>query len=98
MSTIGDEDFDLYQVKRRGQNLTRSAIWNIAQRMSSEPSVPGTQSLHRGLSLLSVVGVMSRDQPQGVALSELARSTGLPKSSLHRLLAALVEAGFVERV
>lgn len=59
---------------------------------------PGAQSLHRGLMLLDVVGVMARDEPRGVGLAELARTTDLPKSSLHRLLLALTESGYVERL
>jgi len=63
-----------------------------------EQFTPGAQSLHRGLMLLDVVGVMTRDETHGVGLADLARTTGLPKSSLHRLLLALKQAGYVEKL
>ena len=45
-----------------------------------------------------VLGVLKRmcEHPRGVGLDELARELGLPKSSLHRALAALRRAGLVE--
>lgn len=46
---------------------------------------------------MNVVGVMARDHPAGVSLADLARVTDLPKGTLHRLLGALTEAGYVER-
>ena len=48
--------------------------------------------------LLDVVGVMTREETHGVGLADLARTTGLPKSSLHRLLLALKQAGYVEKL
>jgi DNA-binding IclR family transcriptional regulator len=79
-------------------HLRRSAQWNIAHMLDDQRFTPGAQSLHRGLMLLDVVAVMARDEPGGVTLADLARTTSLPKSSLHRLLLALCEAGYVERV
>ncbi|WP_408899727.1 IclR family transcriptional regulator (plasmid) [Nocardioides sp. R1-1] len=86
------------QVVARGKRLQRSAAWNVAHGSGLAETTPGAQSLHRGLVLLDVVAVLARDRPQGVALAELARVTGAPKSSLHRILHALSEAGYVERV
>lgn len=54
----------------------------------------GTRSLDavgKALRLLVLIG----DQPHGVGVSELSRSSGLPLSSTHRLLSSLVRAGFV---
>lgn len=98
MSTKPGGEVDLVQVRRRGQHLRRSARWNIAHMVHRAQTTPGAQSLHRGLMLLDVVAVMARDLPEGVTLAELARTTGLPKSTLHRLLLALGEAGHVERL
>jgi DNA-binding IclR family transcriptional regulator len=46
-----------------------------------------------------VLGVLKRmcEHPRGVGLDELARELELPKSSLHRALAALRRAGLVEQ-
>lgn len=98
MSRQPSRDVDLTQVNRRGLHLKRSAQWNIAHMLDDQQFTPGAQSLHRGLMLLDVVAVMARDEPGGVTLADLARTTSLPKSSLHRLLLALCEAGYVERV
>lgn len=65
--------------------------------METVQSGLGTQSLRRALVLLNVIGVMGQERPQGVALSDLSRVTGLPKPSVHRVLTALVETGYVER-
>lgn len=58
----------------------------------------GTQSLRRALVLLNVIGIMGQERPRGVALSDLSRVTDLPKPSVHRVLGALVETGYVERM
>ncbi len=47
---------------------------------------------NRVLAVLRSLG----DYPRGVGLERLARDVGLPKSSLHRALAALCRAGFAE--
>jgi DNA-binding IclR family transcriptional regulator len=98
MSAKPAEEVDLTHVRRRGQYLRRSARWNVAHLGDERHFTPGAQSLHRGLMLLDVVAVMARDEPGGVSLAELVRTTDLPKSTLHRLLIALSEAGHVERV
>lgn len=85
------------QVRSRGSRLQRSASWNIAHDESMVSRAPGAQSLHRGLMLLDLVAVMSREQSGGVSLADLVRVAGAPKSSLHRIAQALVEAGYVER-
>lgn len=77
--------------------MRRSARWNIAH-PADETAVTGSQSLQRALVLLNLVGVMSADRPEGVTLADLARSSGRPKASVHRVLAALAQAGYVERV
>jgi DNA-binding IclR family transcriptional regulator len=45
---------------------------------------------------LQILGAFSPDRP-AMTLSELARQTGLPVSTVHRMLAGLVEWGALER-
>ena len=52
---------------------------------------PPNQSLARGLALLSAVGEGAR------TLAALARATGLPPATVHRLVLTLEAQGFVER-
>lgn len=49
--------------------------------------------LTRGLALLSAFGPGDTE----VTLSELARRSGLPKPTAHRLVAELLDSGFLER-
>src|SRR5450759_2021525 len=48
------------------------------------------ESVDRALRTITLLGA----SPAGLTLDELARGTGLPKSSLHRLLGALRHRGF----
>ncbi|MGH2631756.1 MAG: IclR family transcriptional regulator [Actinomycetota bacterium] len=57
----------------------------------SERTTRMVESVDRALRLLQELA----EHGSGVTLSELASSTGLPKSSLHRTLGALQERGFV---
>lgn len=57
-------------------------------------SVVGSQSLRRGLRLLAWLGMAQAD---GVRLKELVAASGLERSTAYRLVAALVDEGFVER-
>lgn len=52
-----------------------------------------SSSLVRGLSLLELFSV---SQPE-LSISEMARRSGIPKSTTHRLVNDLVAAGFLER-
>ena len=52
----------------------------------------GNRSLDRGLTVLEVL-----TRPGPATLAELHRATGLPKSSLRRLLATLIARGVVHR-
>ncbi len=52
---------------------------------------PSTRALLRGLKIISILAE-SRD---GMGLTEIARKAGLSKSSAHRLLHTLTQAGFV---
>ncbi len=52
----------------------------------------GNRSLERGLTVLEVL-----TRPGPATLAELHRATGLPKSSLRRLLATLIARGVVHR-
>lgn len=50
-----------------------------------------TRSVQRALSLLQAVS----EDPSGVGISELSMRVALPVSTVHRLLATLVDSGFV---
>jgi len=50
-------------------------------------AIPGAQALSKGLSLLTLIA----DSPQPLAFTELGRYSGLPKSTLHRILQALID-------
>ena len=62
---------------------------------ATAPSVPrsGTQSIERAVALLERLGASERS----LGLSEIARAVGLNPSTTHRLLRALVVAGYVEQ-
>lgn len=57
-------------------------------------TVDGAQVVGRVAAVLRVV---SAAMPRGLATVEVARSTGLARSTVHRLLTALVADGFVDR-
>jgi DNA-binding IclR family transcriptional regulator len=53
----------------------------------------GTQSIERAIAVLECLRLSDRS----LALSEIARDVGLTASTAHRLLRALVKAGYVEQ-
>ena len=55
-------------------------------------AIPGTQALTRGLGLLDFVA----DSQRPLRFGEIAERAGLPKGTLHRLLAALTDARFLQ--
>jgi len=55
---------------------------------------PGAQAINRAAAVLRILAV---NGAHGVSLREISRLTGLPKSTAHRVLAALVDEGFAER-
>jgi IclR family acetate operon transcriptional repressor len=63
----------------------------VAPREPRQPADP-TGGADRVLAVLCRLG----DYPRGVGLARLARDTGIPKSSLHRALAALCRAGLAD--
>ena len=63
--------------------------------MRNSPETTGTQSATRALVLLRHIGARSAE---GVRLTDLTALTGMDKSTVHRLLACLMEEGFVARV
>jgi DNA-binding IclR family transcriptional regulator/sugar lactone lactonase YvrE len=50
-------------------------------------AIPGAQALSKGLSLLTLIA----DAPHPLPFGELGRYSGLPKSTLHRILQTLIE-------
>ena len=59
------------------------------------PKISGVQSASKVLALLKLV---RSHHPHGVRLWELIAESGQDRSTAHRLLACLVDEGFVERV
>lgn len=63
--------------------------------MESRPrSIPGAQAIARAAALLRLV---TASGVQGATLHELARDSGLSRSTAHRLLSALRAEGLVDR-
>lgn len=60
--------------------------------MSSSAGTPRTQSLARAVHLLHAIA----ERPAGTSASELARATGLPRSTASRTLRTLADFGLVE--
>ncbi|KRB86974.1 IclR family transcriptional regulator [Noviherbaspirillum sp. Root189] len=54
----------------------------------------GTQSLDRALSLLSLI---EQSHQEGIELAGLVEKSELDRTTVYRLVSALVQAGFVER-
>jgi IclR family transcriptional regulator, acetate operon repressor len=54
--------------------------------------MPRTKSLGRAVELLQAVA----ERPEGASAAELARATGLPRSTVTRTLRTLADAGLVE--
>lgn len=54
----------------------------------------GTQSIARAAALLRVLGAA---EPSGLALSDAAGASGLPKPTVRRILLGLMEAGLAEQ-
>lgn len=62
---------------------------------NKDPAATGPRTLRRGLHLLRSL----RDYPDGgLSVTDLARLTGLQRPTIYRLLAALVEEGFVYNI
>lgn len=81
----------------RGESETTSGGCKnpvVAPRAKDHGSVrSGTQSIERAIAVLECLRLSDR----GLALSEIAREVGLSASTVHRLLRALVTAGYVEQ-
>jgi DNA-binding IclR family transcriptional regulator len=63
----------------------------VEQLFQDEAQTPGTQAVDRSAQLL--VGVLAAEHP--VSVTELARITGLPKSTSSRLLGVLAQRGLI---
>ncbi len=66
------------------------------KRSAEDPAAPRPGMTGSILKTFEVLEVFGRKW-KSLTLSELCRETGRPKSSLHRILATLVEAGVVEQ-
>ena len=58
--------------------------------MTEEKNV---KSLEKALDIIEIVS----NEQQNASLSEIARQTGLPKSTVHRLIATLTGRGYLEK-
>lgn len=74
----------------QGENRAEQSLGGVASRESVE-SAP-TSSLSKGL--LVVEALIESENP--VSLSTLVRNTGLPKTTVHRLVGVLLERGWVK--
>src|SRR4051794_33173950 len=54
---------------------------------------PGVRVLHKTLDILETI----KESPNGVRLSDLARSVELPKATVYRILATLETRGYLDR-
>ncbi|MFW7342171.1 IclR family transcriptional regulator [Pollutimonas sp. H1-120] len=60
----------------------------------NKPIRTGPQALTRGLALLAA---LKEAAPEGVRVTDLARSTGIERPTVHRLLLSLESAGWVKK-
>ncbi|MEV0700494.1 IclR family transcriptional regulator [Saccharopolyspora sp. NPDC050389] len=79
--------------------MRNAATSESVSRISAAPGepLPGTQSAHRALLLLRLLGSEGGGTDRGVGLGELVAASGLRKPTVHRLLTALLHNGFVEQ-
>lgn len=69
----------------------------MLQLASGEPAgvADGTQTIRRAASILRSI---ANAGIQGVALADIARLEGLPRSTAHRMLKCLLQEGFIEQL
>lgn len=53
----------------------------------------GVQSVERSLDIIETIAT----EPHGMGVSSISEATGMSKSTVHRLLATLLERGYVEK-
>lgn len=58
------------------------------------PQLPGAQVVGRLAELLRFV---SQTMPHGAGTSQVARATGITRTTVHRLLSSLAQEGFIDR-
>lgn len=72
---------------RTRQSASRDDLAEVVDDGDPRFAIPGAQALSKGLSLLTLIA----DAPHPLPFSELGRYSGLPKSTLHRILQTLIE-------
>lgn len=72
---------------RTRQPAARDDLTEAAEEGDPRFAIPGAQALSKGLSLLTLIA----DAPHPLPFTELSRYSGLPKSTLHRILQTLIE-------
>lgn len=67
--------------------------------MKARPAeTSGVLVLHKTLDILEyILGYDGKNKPDGVKLSDLARSVGMPKATVYRILSTLESRGFLDR-
>src|SRR5690348_16828237 len=79
--------------RRRATGAILASGGSMTMTTATEPHP--TSVLHRGLSILECFD--SAQGIRGIALTELAGMTGLPKATVHRLCAQLVDFGYLTK-
>lgn len=72
---------------------SRTANRNVRQAdVSSSTSEEGTRALRRGLTLLDAILAAGKD---GLRVIDMCRAAGLERPTVYRLLATLIDCGYV---
>lgn len=66
----------------------------MAPRRTSADDAGGVQVIRRVASILEAI----RENPEGMSLAQIARRTGIARSTVHRLVSALVAEGILANV
>src|ERR1700710_513573 len=69
-------------------DLARRALWRVKLTQNAN----GTAALSKGIKLLSAIA----EAPNKLTVRELSEVVALPRPTVYRLLAALVEEGLVQ--
>ena len=60
-------------------------------------SVESVESLDSSLKVLTILEACGSNGKEGLGITEITRATGLSRSTVHRLVAALLETGYLRK-